>query len=122
MNTDYETLGLEQDASPEEIKKAYFKLVRLHSPESDPEQFQVIRQAYEHLKNARSKPDAPVFPALSNPVAVQMMRQIQAYRKEKNITLYRDACEQAWNRFPQDIQFLYRKSSKKRRAARKQRP
>ena len=106
MNTDYETLGLEQDASPEEIKKAYFKLVRLHSPESDPEQFQVIRQAYEHLKNARSKPDAPVFPALSNPVAVQMMRQIQAYRKEKNITLYRDACEQAWNRFPQDIQFL----------------
>lgn len=107
MNTDYETLGLEQDASPEEIKKAYFKLVRLHSPESDPEQFQVIRQAYEHLKNARSKPDAPVFPALSNPVAVQMMRQIQAYRKEKNITLYRDSCEQAWNRFPQDIQFLY---------------
>ena len=85
MNTDYETLGLEQDASPEEIKKAYFKLVRLHSPESDPEQFQVIRQAYEHLKNARSKPDAPVFPALSNPVAVQMMRQIQAYRKDSQI-------------------------------------
>lgn len=107
MNTDYETLGLEPGASPEEIKKAYFKLVRLHSPESDPEQFQVIRQAYEHLNHIRSKTDAPVFPALSDPNAVKMMRQIQAYRKEKNITLYRDACEEAWKHFPNDIQFLY---------------
>ncbi|MDE7312876.1 MAG: SEC-C domain-containing protein [Eubacterium sp.] len=107
MNTDYATLGLEPGASPEEIKKAYFKQVRLHSPESDPEQFQAIRQAYENLKRARNKPDAPVFPALSDPMAVKMMRQIQAYRKEKNITCYRDACEEAWKRFPDDIQFLY---------------
>ena len=33
MNTDYSILGLKQGASQAEIKKAYFKMVRLHSPE-----------------------------------------------------------------------------------------
>lgn len=107
MNTDYETLGLKPGASQEEIKKAYFKLVRLHSPESDPQRFQEIRKAYEQLKNVHNKPDGPVFPALSDPMAVKMMHQIQSYRKEKNITLYRDACEEAWEHFPNDTQFLY---------------
>lgn len=107
MNIDYNILGLKQGASQEEIKKAYFKMVRLHSPESDPEQFQKIRQAYEHLKNAKNKPDGPVFPPLSDPLAVKMMHQIQVYRNDKNIILYRNACEEAWKRFPEDLQFLY---------------
>lgn len=107
MNTDYSILGLEQGASQADIKKAYFKMVRLHSPESDPEQFQKIRQAYERLKNAKNKPDGPVFPPLSDPWAVKMMHQIQIYRNEKNMPLYRDACEEAWKKFPDDIQFLY---------------
>lgn len=107
MNTDYRILGLNQGASPDEIKKAYFKMVRLHSPESDPEKFQEIRQAYERLKRAKSKPDGPSFPPLSDPLAVKMLKQIQTYRKEKNLTLYRDCCEEAWNRFPNDIHFLY---------------
>ncbi len=107
MNTDYRILGLTQGASPEEIKKAYFKMVRLHSPESDPQKFQEIRQAYERLKNAKSKSAGPSFPPLSDPLAVKMLKQIQKYRKEKNLTLYRDCCEEAWNRFPKDIHFLY---------------
>ena len=50
MDTSYEILGLAPDASQEEIKKAYFKMVRRYSPESDPQQFQLIRRAYEQLK------------------------------------------------------------------------
>ncbi len=107
MNNDYKILGLEQGASQADIKKAYFKMVRLHSPESDPEQFQKIRKAYENLKDAQKKPDGPVFPPLSNPQAIKMMQQIQLYRKEKNITRYRDCCEEAWKKFPDDIHFLY---------------
>ncbi len=107
MNNDYKILGLEQGASQADIKKAYFKMVRLHSPESDPEQFQKIRKAYEHLKDAQTKPDGPVFPPLSNPQAIKMMQQIQLYRKEKNIIRYRDCCEEAWKKFPDDIHFLY---------------
>ncbi|MDE6888843.1 MAG: SEC-C domain-containing protein [Eubacterium sp.] len=82
-------------------------MVRLHSPEADPEQFQKIRQAYERLKNAQNKPEGPVFPPLSDPNAIKMMQQIQTYRKEKNMTLYRDACQEAWDHFPDSLQFLY---------------
>lgn len=107
MNTAYSILGLKQGASQAEIKKAYFKMVRMHSPESDPEKFQEIRKAYEHLKRAQNKPDGPTFAPLSNPAAAKMLAQIQTYRNEKNLTLYRDTCEEAWKRFPNDLQFLY---------------
>lgn len=107
MNTYYDILDLEPGASQEEIKRAYFKMVRRHSPESDPEQFQKIREAYEQLKKQQNKQDLPVFAALTDPSAIKMMQQINIYRKEKNVTMYRDACEEAWRRFPDCIQFLY---------------
>ena len=47
--TDYEILGLTSEATPEEIKKAYFELVRKHPPDKDPKGFQEIRAAYERL-------------------------------------------------------------------------
>ena len=47
-----ETLGLAPGASQQEIKRAYFRLVRTFPPEKEPEQFQLIRHAYEALKEA----------------------------------------------------------------------
>ncbi len=49
MRKDYEILGIGEDADEKAIKRAYFKLIRKHSPEKDPEQFQEIRAAYERL-------------------------------------------------------------------------
>ncbi|KAI4453547.1 heat shock protein 70kda [Holotrichia oblita] len=40
---------LPQTADKTEIKKAYFKLIRINSPEKNPEGFQQIRKAYETL-------------------------------------------------------------------------
>lgn len=57
MDMYYEVLGLKQGAAQAEIKKAYFSLVRKHSPEKDPEKFREIREAYERLKSSYS----PVF-------------------------------------------------------------
>ena len=52
MNEDaYKVLGVSRDASQEEIKRAYFRMVRQHTPDSDPEMFQEIRRAYEALKD-----------------------------------------------------------------------
>ena len=55
----YQILDIAPDASPAEVKKAYFKLVKQYTPEKDPEKFKTIRHAYEQLKSisARAKID-----------------------------------------------------------------
>ncbi len=59
MANPYEILAIKQDASPGEIKKAYFRLVKKYTPEKEPEKFKTIRLAYEQLKShsTRAKTD-----------------------------------------------------------------
>lgn len=51
----YHILGLEQTATPAEIKKAYFQLVREHPPERDAENFKRIRAAYERVRDPEKR-------------------------------------------------------------------
>jgi curved DNA-binding protein CbpA len=53
----YEVLGVGHAADERAIKSAYFALVRKHPPETRPEEFQRIREAYEVLSNPRSRAD-----------------------------------------------------------------
>lgn len=46
----YAALGVSRDATIDAIKDAYFKLVREHPPERDPEAFKAIRAAYERIR------------------------------------------------------------------------
>ncbi|MBN1430988.1 MAG: DnaJ domain-containing protein [Anaerolineae bacterium] len=57
----YEILGLQQGASLEAIKKAYFARVREFPPERDPAAFKQIRAAYEALKTPEAKASADLF-------------------------------------------------------------
>lgn len=109
MNRYYKILGLEPGASQEEIKKAYFRLIRQHSPESDPEQFQKIREAYERLKNAGDEPEGPVFPPFEEPFAEKMLDQIEEYRSAGDDEKCRDCCEEACRLFPKELRFQYMK-------------
>ena len=47
----YEQLGIEPAATNDEIKRAYFRLVRQYTPEKAPEEFMLIRRAYEQLSD-----------------------------------------------------------------------
>ena len=47
----YDQLGVEQTASGQEIKRAYFRMVRKFTPEKDPEAFMRLRKAYETLSD-----------------------------------------------------------------------
>ncbi len=57
----YAVLGLTRRASSRQIKRAYFALVREHSPEEHPEAFKLIRAAYEKLRKADVKEETDLF-------------------------------------------------------------
>ena len=73
----YETLGLAQGASPDEVKKAYKKLALQHHPDrgGDAEKFKEISRAYETLSDPEKRahydqygtdePQAPQMPDIS---------------------------------------------------------
>jgi curved DNA-binding protein CbpA len=47
----YAVLGVGDRATAEEVRQAYFRLVRVYSPEAHPEDFKRIRAAYEALRS-----------------------------------------------------------------------
>jgi tetratricopeptide (TPR) repeat protein len=51
----YEVLGVEKTADERAIKKAYFALVRRFPPETHPEEFKKVREAYEVLSDAEAR-------------------------------------------------------------------
>ncbi|MGL4997549.1 MAG: DnaJ domain-containing protein [Cetobacterium sp.] len=55
MNNFYEILEIQGDVTPQEIKKAYTKLLRKYPPEKEPEQYKIIREAYDILKDEESR-------------------------------------------------------------------
>ena len=57
----YKTLGLDRKASQEQIKRAYFQLVRQYPPETEAEKFQEIRAAYEQLRTPERRALADLF-------------------------------------------------------------
>jgi len=60
-NDPYAVLGLMRGASPREIKRAYFDLVRQYPPEQHPDAFKLIRAAYEKLRTAEVKAETDLF-------------------------------------------------------------
>lgn len=50
-------LEISEDASPSDVRAAYFRMVRLHPPESDPDAFSEIARAYRVLADEVSRRD-----------------------------------------------------------------
>ena len=51
----YETLEVTPGATPEEIKRAYYRLIRKYPPEKEPERYREISDAYAVLSNEESR-------------------------------------------------------------------
>lgn len=101
----YEILGLDEGASESEIKRAYFKLIRTFSPESDPEKFQEIREAYENLKNPEKRPVRKlVFPSA---LAKSMYEEAMKYADRRDYGGAFSVCEEAVRYFPDTDIFYY---------------
>lgn len=107
MEQYYRILELEPGASKAEIKKAYFRLVRQHTPEKEPEMFQKIRNAYEQLNKEAGEGEGMKLPVPEDAFAKKMLDQIYQYRDMRYEEGERDTCEEAVKRFPDEILFRY---------------
>ncbi len=61
MKTAFEILGVPENDEDERIKQAYLRKVKQFPPEKSPERFQQIREAYEAIKDARSRIQYQLF-------------------------------------------------------------
>ncbi|MDR0376943.1 MAG: DnaJ domain-containing protein [Spirochaetaceae bacterium] len=87
----YETLGVPETAGGEEIKRAYFGLVRKYQPDRFPEEFKEIRAAYETLmdKEKRAEYDAVgELPSSVAPLFYEAQRFDRFGRHDKAAELY----------------------------------
>jgi curved DNA-binding protein CbpA len=50
-----EVLGVNPDAGEEEIRGAYLRKVKEHPPDRSPEEFELIRDAYDSLRDPRRR-------------------------------------------------------------------
>ena len=66
MLKSYLVIGVPLNATDQEIRKKYLRLVKEHSPERNPEMFQKITNAYESIKDARTRATTELFFALKN--------------------------------------------------------
>ena len=102
-------LGLRDGANERDIKRAYFQLIRQHSPDKDPDGFQKIRAAYEMLKDA-APDDEPAFAPPQDELLKIPLRQAQECWDRR---LYQNAAE-IYRRIadicPADPYVLYRLS------------
>ena len=98
----YEVLGLTPEATSDDIKRAYFQLVRRHPPEKDPEQFQKIRHAYEVLKAGPPEVDSETFPQPDDPMVRYWLSHANRLMKEGDDKAAADCIAEALTIEPND--------------------
>ena len=61
MADPHQILGVARGAGETEIRRRYLELVRLHSPEREPERFAEIRRAYDELRDPVARMKSQLF-------------------------------------------------------------
>lgn len=92
VNNYYSVLGLKEGASENEIKRAYFRLIRQFSPETDPERFKEIREAYEGLKEQKDVKQLNL-PIPADAAGQQTCEQVQNAFRQRNYRMAAQLCE-----------------------------
>ena len=78
----YEILEIDKNADERQVKSAYFRLVRKYPPDRSPEEFKLIRAAYETLCDSKKRAEYDRTDGLPGEVAY-LYNQVQVARREK---------------------------------------
>lgn len=114
MTKYYNVLEVPNNASQQEIKKAYFAMVRRFSPESDPDKFREIREAYECLMDGGTVQEPHL--AETDIYAQQFLKQIKKWNQVQDYKMAAACCEEALNLYPKESVFRYYLVKAQRRA------
>lgn len=90
MKTPYELLNVTADAGDAEIKRAYLQKVKDNPPERNPELFQTFHNAYEAIKDHKTRINYALF---HTPVANFDPLLDRAFDTEQTLTLNPDQFE-----------------------------
>jgi curved DNA-binding protein CbpA len=74
-------LGIGPNATEEEIRAAYLQAIKLHPPESSPEEFERIRDAYQALRDPRSRARTMLFGGDPLPPLTSLLNGLPAERQ-----------------------------------------
>jgi len=86
MENPYSVLEIPRNASLEEVKKAYFSLIRKHPPEKDPQGFKRIRLAYDSLRDMDKRSQTDLF-LFNDPYGEFNVRAPEEHKYEREIDL-----------------------------------
>ena len=78
------TLDIKENASDEEIRKAYLRQIRQYPPESSPTEFQEINQAYMAIKDECSRAEFRLFGKVYEKVPLSSMLP-KTYKKRNRV-------------------------------------
>ena len=93
----FQVLGIQEGATPEEVRKAYTRSIRVHTPEQDPEGFRLIREAYEAIRDGKLF----IEDGMSAPVNVSKGRQafyerLEGFLENGSYQEVQMLCEDDW--------------------------
>jgi len=93
----YETLEVPATATPEQLKSAYLRLVREFTPESAPERFRLVSEAYRTLSNPDKRREYDSQERLPDEVLRRMselMARIVEEEDQTAVDLLRELCDE----------------------------
>jgi len=91
MQDPYSILGVTRDASDETIRQAYLEGIRRCPADRDPEGFQLVRNAYELIRNPRARLEHALF-NVETPTAADLLDRLsrKGASQRPGIALFRD--------------------------------
>jgi curved DNA-binding protein CbpA len=78
MTDPFAILGVDDDATDEEIKRRYLGLVRAYPPDREPQRFQAYRAAYEALRDHRRRLEVKLLSTNNTALARLKLRTLSA--------------------------------------------
>lgn len=91
----YEVLELQEGATLKDVKRQYKRLIRVHSPESSPEQFMRVRKAYDAINNKNFTHEK--FSFYQKPLEFLDEIRQQSQESDVNISILKEVFESPFN-------------------------